>query len=103
MSIQHRFFPDKEPRLEEVNLKVEMARTQLENRLKQTKNKQNLIVFTKDQSHEKAASVEATCDHEGPKKLKIKLYRLPSLKNLILRHNKTFAGSKSEKSPTQVR
>ena len=61
------FFPDKEPRLEEFNLKVEMARTQLENRLKQTKNKQNLIVFTKDQSHEKAASVEATCDHEGPK------------------------------------
>ena len=94
MSIQHIFFPDREPRLEEVNLKVEMARTQLENRLKQTKNKQNSIVFTKDQAHEKAASVEATCDHEGPKKLKI--YRLPSLKNLILRHNLTFAGSESE-------
>ena len=79
-----------------------MARTQLENRLKQTKNKQNSIVFTKDQAHEKAVSVEATRDHEGPNNLKIKLYRLLSLKNFLLRHNKTLAESESEKGPGQV-
>ena len=79
-----------------------MARTQLENRLKQTKNKQNLIVFTKDQSHEKAASVEATSDHEGPKNLRIKLYCLLSQKTFLLRHNKTLAESESEKGPGRV-
>ena len=39
MSNQHRFFPDTESRLEEFNLRVEMARTQLENRLKQKQTK----------------------------------------------------------------